>query len=50
MDINGIGYYTLGKHRKALTDDQKNKYQKIFRNYFLKAFQIGWLNIKKLRL
>ena len=38
VDINGIGFYTLGKHRKVLTDDQKNQYQKIFRNYFLKSF------------
>ena len=50
VDINGIGFYTLGKHRKVLTDDQKNQYQKIFRNYFLKAFQIGWLNTMKLKL
>ena len=38
VDINGIGAYTLGKHRKVLTDNQKNQYQKIFRNYFLKSF------------
>ena len=38
MDINGIGSYTLGKHRKVLSDDQKKQYQKIFRNYFLKSF------------
>ena len=38
VDINGIGSYTLGKHRKILTDEQKNQYQKIFRNYFLKSF------------
>jgi len=38
VDINGIGSYTLGKHRKILTEDQKNRYQKIFRNYFLKSF------------
>ena len=38
VDINGIGSYTLGKHRKVLTDGQKKQYQKIFRNYFLKSF------------
>ena len=38
VDINGIGFYTLGKHRKVLTDDQKDQYQKIFKNYFLKSF------------
>ena len=50
MDINGIGAYTLGKHRKALTDDQKINIKKFSGTIFLKAFQIGWLNIKKLRL
>ena len=38
VDIEGIGSYTLGKHRKILTDNQKNQYKKIFRNYFLKSF------------
>ena len=38
VDIEGIGFYTLGKHRKILTDNQKNQYKKIFKNYFLKSF------------
>ena len=38
VDISGIGFYTLGKYRKTLTDNQINQYQKIFRNYFLKSF------------
>ena len=38
VDINGIGMYTLGKYRKSITDDQKSKYQKLFRSYFLKSF------------
>ncbi len=38
VDINGIGMYTLGKHRKALSEDQKKKYKKLFRSYFLKSF------------
>ena len=50
VDINGIGYYTLGKHRKALTDDQKNKYQKIFRNYFLKSFSNRLVEYKEAKI
>ena len=38
VDINGIGMYTLGKYRKSISDDQKSKYQKLFRSYFLKSF------------
>ena len=38
VDINGIGMYTLGKHRKKLNDEQKTKYYKLFRLYFLKSF------------
>ena len=38
VDINGIGMYTLGKHRKALSEDQKSKYKKLFKSYFLKSF------------
>tara|TARA_B100000886_G_C20268766_1_gene426105 strand:+ start:162 stop:749 length:588 start_codon:yes stop_codon:yes gene_type:complete len=38
VDINGIGMYTLGKYRKNLNDDQKMKYRKLFRSYFLKSF------------
>ena len=38
VDINGIGMYTLGKYRKSINDDQKSKYQKLFRSYFLKSF------------
>ena len=26
VDIRGIGFYTLGKYRKSLSDDQKKKY------------------------
>ena len=25
VDVEGIGFYTLGKYRKSLTDDQKKK-------------------------
>ena len=38
VDIKGIGFYTLGSVRKSLNDDQKDKYEKIFKQYFLKSF------------
>ena len=38
VDINGIGLYTLGKYRKIINEEQKSKYQKLFRSYFLKSF------------
>ncbi len=38
VDIKGIGFYTLGSIRKELDSDQKNKYSKLFKEYFLKSF------------
>ena len=38
VDIKGIGFYTLGKYRKDLSENQKNKYSKLFKQYFLKSF------------
>ena len=38
VDVKGIGYYTLGKKRKEITEDQINKYNKVFESYFLKSF------------
>ena len=38
VDINGIGMYTLGKYRKTISEEQKSKYIKLFRSYFLKSF------------
>ena len=38
VDITGIGFYSLGKHRKLMTGEKKEEYQKIFREYFLKSF------------
>jgi len=38
VDINGIGMYALGKHKKTMSDDQKTKYNKLFKSYFLKSF------------
>ena len=40
VDVKGIGFYTLGKYRKNLTDDQKKKYSELFEKYFLKSFII----------
>ena len=38
VDIKGIGFYSLGAHRKNLSDEQLKKYEKIFAEYFLKSF------------
>ena len=38
VDIDGIGLYSLGKHRKSINDEQLNRYKTTFRNYFLKSF------------
>ena len=38
VDIRGIGFYTLGKYRKNLNDDQKKRYLELFNKYFLKSF------------
>ncbi len=38
VDIKGIGYYTLGSIRKNLDNNQKQKYERLFENYFLKSF------------
>jgi phospholipid transport system substrate-binding protein len=38
VDIRGIGFYSLGSHRKSLSDEQLKKYEKIFAEYFLKSF------------
>ena len=37
VDIDGIGMYTLGKYRKNLTEEEKIKYKKLFKSYFLKV-------------
>ena len=50
VDINGIGLYTLGKYRKSINDEQKSKYQKLFKSYFLKAFLADWLIIQTQKL
>ena len=38
VDIDGIGMYALGKHKKTMSDEQKIKYKKLFKSYFLKSF------------
>ena len=38
VDINGIGFYTLGPIRKTLNDEQLIEYKGLFRNYFLISF------------
>jgi len=38
VDIEGIGFYTLGSKRKELNDNIKEKYSKLFEQYFLKSF------------
>jgi len=38
VDILGIGMYSLGSHRKTIGDKDKNKYNTLFKEYFLKSF------------
>tara|TARA_B110000014_G_scaffold259954_1_gene248715 strand:- start:12 stop:614 length:603 start_codon:yes stop_codon:yes gene_type:complete len=38
VDIRGIGLYSLGSHRKNLSDNQKKEYNDLFYKYFLKSF------------
>ena len=38
VDIKGIGFYTLGSLRKNLSKEQKDIYNKLFEEYFLKSF------------
>ena len=38
VDIRGIGFYSLGVHRKTTNEEQKIEYLKAFENYFLQSF------------
>ena len=38
VDIKGIGFYSLGKYRKNISDKKKEEYLNIFTKYFLKTF------------
>ncbi len=49
VDIDGVGLYTLGKYRKKLSNDEKNQYKELFKNYFLKSFSgrlVGYSDAK----
>ena len=38
VDIEGIGFYTLGSARKNLSEKEKKEYSEKFEDYFLKSF------------
>ena len=38
VDVRGIGFYSLGAHRKGLSKNKLNEYEKVFTEYFLKSF------------
>ena len=38
VDIDGIGYYTLGAYRKNINNEELKQYNFLFRQYFLKSF------------
>ncbi len=38
VDIKGVGYYSLGKYRKEITEEQLKEYLSLFEKYFLKSF------------
>ena len=38
VDIKGIGFYTLGSIRKTISNEEKEEYSALFREYFLKSF------------
>ena len=38
VDIQGIGNYSLGTYRKTISDQKKEEYFIIFKQYFLKSF------------
>ena len=38
VDIRGIGYYSLGSHKKNLSIEELKEYEKVFKEYFLKSF------------
>ena len=38
VDIKGIGFYSLGKYRKNISDQKKEEYLEIFTKYFIKTF------------
>ena len=38
VDINGVAFYSLGKYRKEMSDEQLKVYLSLFEKYFLKSF------------
>jgi len=38
VDIKGVGFYSLGKYRKSLNEEQLTEYLSLFEKYFLKSF------------
>ena len=38
VDITGVAYYSLGKYRKQLNEEQLKEYLALFEKYFLKSF------------
>ena len=38
VDIEGIGFYTLGNYRKDMNEEELSKYAILFEQYFLKSF------------
>jgi len=38
VDIKGVAYYSIGKYRKSLSDEQMKQYLSLFEKYFLKSF------------
>ena len=38
VDIKGVAFYSLGKYRKDLNDEQMKEYLSLFEKYFLKSF------------
>ena len=50
VDIDGIGMYALGKHKKTMSDEQKIKYKKLFKSYFLKSFSSRLVDYPKINV
>tara|TARA_B100001123_G_C15056993_1_gene925951 strand:- start:47 stop:637 length:591 start_codon:yes stop_codon:yes gene_type:complete len=38
VDIKGVAFYSLGKYRKELNEQQMKEYMMLFEKYFLKSF------------
>ena len=38
VDIKGVAFYSLGKYRKDLSEEEMKKYLALFEKYFLKSF------------